>query len=151
MWPKSLYSFVRQVEQFTVYAANSTLGATGLADLLIVMAWFVDKIKKDQADHHYAFLNQEEAWVYVEEVLSSFIYTLNWQFRGNQSPFTNVSLYDHKFLEELVPHYQIDGEAPNIETVWQLQKLFMEIMNEELRRAPLTFPVTTACFAVDAE
>lgn len=149
--PKSLYSFVRQVEQFTVYAANSTLGATGLADLLIVMAWFVDKIKKDQAERHYAFLDQEEAWAYVKEVLSSFIYTLNWQFRGNQSPFTNVSLYDHKFLEELVPHYQIDGEAPNIETVWQLQKLFMEIMNEELRRAPLTFPVTTACFAVDAD
>ena len=39
--PKSLNAFLRQVEQFTVYAANSTLGATGLADLLIVVSRYV--------------------------------------------------------------------------------------------------------------
>ena len=33
---RGLFTFLRHVEQFTVYAANSTLGATGLADLLIV-------------------------------------------------------------------------------------------------------------------
>ena len=35
--PKHLYAFKSQVEQFVVQAANSTLGATGLADLLIIM------------------------------------------------------------------------------------------------------------------
>ena len=36
--PKYLYSFKSQLEQFTIIAANSTLGATGLADMLLVMS-----------------------------------------------------------------------------------------------------------------
>lgn len=152
--PKSLYSFVRQVEQFTVYAANSTLGATGLADLFIVMAWYVDRMYATfLANGGVTFKdNKIELWddrSYVKEVIASLVYTLNWQFRGNQSPFTNVSLYDDGFLQELVPHYLIDGAAPRIETVKRLQAVYLDIMNEELTRAPLTFPVTTACFSVD--
>ena len=153
--PKSLYSFVRQVEQFTVYAANSTLGATGLADLLIVMAWYVDRMgdpyREKQGEPHYSFNNGTDADDYVREVLSSLVYTLNWQFRGNQSPFTNISLYDAEFLKELVPAYLINGVAPQIATVMHLQREFMSIMNQELSRSPLTFPVTTACFAVDEQ
>lgn len=163
--PKSLYSFVRQVEQFTVYAANSTLGATGLADLLIVISYYVERLAENHVrsgesgksevptifgEPHYRFASMEDAWSYVREVLASLIYTLNWQFRGNQSPFTNVSLYDDEFLNEMLPEYRFaDGWTPSKTTVKQVQKLFMEVMNEELRRAPVTFPVTTACFAVD--
>lgn len=150
--PKSLYSFVRQVEQFTVYAANSTLGATGLADLFIVMAWYVDKMVEDtlQGEHFDHRISTNHPDSYAREVISSLIYTLNWQFRGNQSPFTNVSLYDRVFLESLVPHYIFpNGKSPKIKTVQALQRMFMDIMNSELERSPLTFPVTTACFAVD--
>jgi ribonucleoside-triphosphate reductase len=39
--PKYLYSFKSQLEQFTVIASNSTLGATGLADMLVVMSYYV--------------------------------------------------------------------------------------------------------------
>lgn len=42
-----------------------------------------------------------------------------------------------------------DGSSMDIDIVNQLQELFLDIMNEEQRRTPLTFPVTTACFAVD--
>lgn len=152
--PKSLYSFIRQVEQFCVYAANSTLGATGLADLLIMISWYVENMAKDDGtfrDHHYTFASQDDAWSYVHEVLSSLVYTLNWQFRGNQSPFTNVSLYDREFLKEMLEEYRIEGTSPSMETVLAVQREFMKVMNEELRRAPLTFPVTTACFAIDEE
>lgn len=152
--PKSLHSFIRQVEQFTVYAANSTLGATGLADLLLVASYFVDKMAQEDgsfADHHFKFADQEAAWTYVREQLTSLIYTLNWEFRGNQSPFTNVSVYDRKFLEELSPAYMIDGETPKIETIVNVQKLFLDCMNATLRRTPITFPVVTACFAIDDE
>ena len=34
--PKHLYAFKSQLEQFTIIASNSTLGATGLADMLVV-------------------------------------------------------------------------------------------------------------------
>lgn len=100
--PKSLNAFLRQVEQFTVYAANSTLGATGLADLLIVVSRYVDDILTTGYDHHVKIGKAPRVWTYVKESLTSLIYTLNWEFRGNQSPFTNVSVYDRLFLEQLV-------------------------------------------------
>jgi len=146
--PKGLESFLRQVEQFTVYAANSTLGATGLADFLIVAAWFYDRMKEIGFDHKIAVVNPK---CYLKEKLSSFIYTLNWEFRGNQSPFTNVSVYDDYFLKELAPDYVIDETAPTVESIKEVQRTFLMCMNEELHRSPLTFPVTTACMSVDKD
>lgn len=145
--PKSLNAFLRQVEQFTVYAANSTLGATGLADLLIVVSRYVDDILTTGYDHHIKIGKAPRVWTYVKESLTSLIYTLNWEFRGNQSPFTNVSVYDRLFLEQLVPSYLIGGTAPDIETVEKVQDLFLDAYNETLARTPITFPVVTACFS----
>lgn len=145
--PKSLNAFLRQVEQFTVYAANSTLGATGLADLLIVVSRYVDDILRTGYDHHVKIGKAARVWTYVKESLTSLIYTLNWEFRGNQSPFTNVSVYDRPFLEQLVPAYRIDGKVPDVGTVEKVQDLFLDACNETLARTPITFPVVTACFS----
>lgn len=149
--PKSLASFIRQVEQFTVYAANSTLGATGLADFLIVAALYYRTIYEGGGEDHrfYAGDTQNIIGIYVKELFKSFIYTINWEFRGNQSPFTNVSVYDKEFLNSMCPDYSLDGRSARVGDVMILQKLFLECMNEELRRSPLTFPVITACFATD--
>lgn len=143
--PRSLFVFLRQVEQFTVYAANSTLGATGLADLLIVASRYVDAILETGRDGHIAVA---DAATYIREHLTSLIYTLNWKFRGNQSPFTNVSVYDRPFLEQLVPSYVIDGKAPRLDTVELVQDIFLDCFNEVLGRVPATFPVVTACFSL---
>lgn len=198
--PKYLYSFKSQLEQFVTIAANSTLGATGLADMLIVMAYYVDKMKKEGHDAGWYFdgyfspeeqnqiielieeipapngENDEEIekitkninerigkkpkpfnseWFnlnvrrYVKENIVSFIYTVNQPTRaGLQSPFTNVSIFDNVFLEKLVGDYRFtDGNSPSIDTVKELQEMFIDVMNKELRRTPVTFPVTTACFA----
>lgn len=139
--PKSLATFLRQVEQFIAVAANSTLGATGLADLLLVSARFVGEIQKTGVDGHIQVVNLEE---YVREQLTSLVYTLNWPFRTSQSPFSNVSLYDDTFLDSLCPDYGADKEVVKL-----LQRIFVSVMNAEMRRTPLTFPVTTACFATD--
>lgn len=144
--PKSLETFVRQVEQFMVVAANSTLGATGFADFLIVASLFVEKMKKIGYDGR---IKVDDYKTYVKEKLINFIYTVNWEFRGNQSPFSNLSVFDRNFLESLCPDYTMDGKAANPETVHELQGLFLDAMNEEMRRTPLTFPVTTACFSID--
>jgi ribonucleoside-triphosphate reductase len=79
--PKSLSTFLRQVEQFMVVAANSTLGATGFADLLIVASKYVDEIFRTGKDGHYGI---SDVYEYVKEKLTEFIYTVNWEFRGNQ-------------------------------------------------------------------
>lgn len=150
--PKGLSTFFHQVEQFTVYAANSTLGATGLADLLITASWYVDSLLEKYQDHKVElFWSDESLWQYVREQMTHLIYTLNWEFRGNQSPFTNVSIYDEVFLDQLLPSYLIQGQAPKKETVKKVQQLFLEVYNETLRRTPITFPVVTVCLSVDEQ
>lgn len=174
--PKGLYSFKSQAEQFTIIAANSTLGATGLADFMLCTSLFIDKIFRTGNDIHIAFpgwftpeeeqqkldgieVNRTEpsnkkvfenaVWTYVKENITSFIYTINQPLRGNQSCFTNVSIYSDTFLDQMVDGYVLDGYVVNKETVKKLQKLYLEIMNDEMKRTPVTFPVTTGCFVVD--
>jgi anaerobic ribonucleoside-triphosphate reductase len=155
--PKYLYSFKSQLEQFVTVASNSTLGATGLADMLIVMSLYVQRILHTKQDVHFSFASEEDVWKYVEANIESFIYTINQPMRGNQSPFTNVSVYDDGFLATLCPEYvwayEFEGEQYDIaadpELVKRLQVIYLDIMNTELRRTPITFPVTTACFSLD--
>lgn len=150
--PKHLYAFKSQLEQFTVIASNSTLGATGLADVLVVMSYYVKNILNTLTDAHFKFASVEDCWNYVRENIVSFIYTINQPMRANQSPFTNVSVYDKFFLDKLCDDYIFpDGSSPDKEIVNKLQNIYLSIMNEELRRTPLTFPVTTACFSIDSE
>lgn len=148
--PKYLYSFKSQLEQFTIIAANSTLGATGLADLLIVMSYYVKNILGTLSDAKFSFKSTEDVWKYVKENIVSFIYTINQPMRGNQSCFTNISIYDEVFLDGLKDDYIFpDGSTMDIQLVKKLQDLFLTIINQEMERTPITFPITTACFAVD--
>ncbi len=149
--PKYLTSFKSQVEQFLNIASNSVLGATGLADLFIVMAHYVDKALNTLEDDGVRFKSKDDVWRYVESMITSLIYTLNQPMRaGIQSPFVNVSVYDSVFLEKMLEGYQFpDVGAPRKRTVQQIQKVFLDVMNKELERTPITFPVTTACFSVN--
>lgn len=229
--PKYLYAFKSQLEQFTVVASNSTLGATGLADIFIVMSYYVDKMLKTGRDAHFEllgidlvmsldvdqrdlfreginlahntvmdtatkeqwdiyneygfdseeffnaltgeqidtydtirekvigqliktfskrqqFLFERNIYKYVKENIVSFIYTINQPMRANQSPFTNVSIYDDYFLQSMIDDYIFpDGSCMNIKTVKKIQSLYLDIMNKELERTPITFPITTANFS----
>jgi ribonucleoside-triphosphate reductase len=153
--PKHLYSFKSLLEQFVVYASNSTLGAVGLADVIITMSYFIDKIIRTGIDAKFELKNERAVWIYVKENIVSLIYTLNQPFRGGvQSAFTNISIFDDNFLNELIPEYKFINEngeqvTPKLETIKKTQEIFLDVMNEELSRTPVTFPITTACISVD--
>jgi len=148
--PKYLTAFKSQLEQFVVVASNSTLGACGLADLLVVMSYYVKNIIENKRDEHFSFMTEEDCWNYVDSQLTSFIYTINQPMRGNQSPFTNVSIYDGRFLDKMINDYIFpDGSHPDREIVKKMQNLYLDIMNREQERTPITFPVTTACFSIN--
>ena len=150
--PKYLYSFKSQLEQFVTIASNSTLGASGAADMLIMMAYYVKNMLNTLSDAHFTFADEDAVWRYVRENLVSFVYTINQPMRGNQSPFTNLSVYDDNFLDKLCADYIFpDSSTPDKEIVKKLQNIYLDIMNEELQRTPLTFPVTTACFSIDKD
>lgn len=146
--PKHLLAFKSQVEQFVIIAANSTLGATGLADLLLTLSFYVKKIIETKRDSHFEFKDEKNCWEYIKQNLISLIYTFNQPMRSAQSPFTNISLFDRYFLESLGSDMIFsDGSRLDIEIVQKLQRLFLETMNEEMDRTPITFPVVTACFS----
>jgi ribonucleoside-triphosphate reductase (formate) len=73
-------------------------------------------------------------------------------FISGNSPFTNLSVYDKYFLEKLCGDYLFpDGSSPDVDVVNKLQEIYLDIINAELERTPLTYPITTACFSVDNE
>lgn len=82
--PKYLYSFKSQLEQFVTIASNSTLGASGTADMLIMMAYYVKNMLNTLSDAHFTFADEDAVWRYVRENLVSFVYTINQPMRGNQ-------------------------------------------------------------------
>lgn len=139
--PKHLNSYVNQMIQFVTYASNSVAGAVGLADFLICLSYFYDREVPIGATTDAD----------VKQQIQSFIYSVNQPFRGgHQSAFTNVSLFDDNFLQKMCSEYRFpDGSQPNPETVKKLQVMYMDVMNDTLKVTPCTFPVTTACFAVD--
>ena len=153
--PKNLMSFLGQIELFSLIAGNSTLGATGLADLLIVIAIYMDKMLQNKEDAHVPMVNDKACWQYMESMLTGFIYRLNQPYRGSQSLFSNVSVYDSNFINGM-----LEGDAYSIiiddvkysakkEIVQKVQEIYLDIMNREMARKPITFPVTTACFSID--
>jgi len=73
-------------------------------------------------------------------------------FLRNKS-VTNISVFDDYFLEKLCSDYihPITLENPKVELVKKVQELYLDIMNEELQRTPVTFPITTACFSIDED
>ena len=91
----------------------------------------------------------------MESMLTGFIYRLNQPYRGSQSLFSNVSVYDSNFIDGM-----LEGDAYSIiiddvkysakkEIVQKVQEIYLDIMNREMARKPITFPVTTACFSID--
>lgn len=146
--PKHLSSFMGQLVQFVIYASNSSSGAVGLADLLICASWFIEKMIVEEENDPY---EEMRTWKQAKQELQSFVYAVNQPSRGGQqSPFTNVSVFDDVFLAKLVDEYIFpDGTKVSISTVKKLQEIFVDLMNEVLRESPATFPITTACFAVD--
>jgi len=151
---KNLSSFMGQMINFITYAGNNVAGACGVADLLICMSWYVEKLRDDSnvspTDKNWrkAFIDKQ-----IRQELQSFIYSVNQPFRGGvQSFFTNISIYDDTFLDKFCDEYHFpDGKQVKKETVKELQELYVDLMNEILEESPVTFPVTTACLAVDGD
>lgn len=153
--PKNLMSFFGQIELFSLIAGNSTLGATGLADLLITASIFVDKMLQTHEDAHVTLETEENCYQYTESLLTGLIYRLNQPYRGSQSLFCNLSIYDNDFIDNTIKDdaysLEIDGVkyCAKKDIIQKLQIMYLDIMNREQNRKILTFPVTTACFSTN--
>lgn len=152
---KYLNTFFEHLQLFSIHCGSSSLGAVGLADLLLTVSAYVKRILTVQGDQHVHFATEEDCWTYVKEKLTNFIYFLNQPNRIVQSLFSNVSIYDDNFLDTMIGFYFIDADGTTYfaekDIVKKVQKIFLETMNEIMERRLITFPVVTACFSLNDE
>ena len=138
--PKHLETYFDDVIELISFLSNRQSGAVGIPNVLIWAYYFW---KKDVEDGYY--LKTPE--IYLRQVLQKFIFRLNQPFiRIDQSAFTNVSIFDRKYLEALFGGVEFpDGSfaIDQIEEILEVQKVFMEVVAETRSRQMFTFPVIT--------
>lgn len=81
-----------------------------------------------------------------------FVYSINQPAgnRGFQSPFTNISYYDHTYFESLFGDFMYrDGTKPEWTAVSTLQKMFMKWFNRMRTKQIVAFPVETLAMVHD--
>lgn len=154
---KYLGTFLEHLQLFCIHAGSSSLGAVGLADLLLTISCYTARILDVKGDHQVRFVSEEDCWTYVRAKLRNFVYFLNQPNRIVQSLFSNVSIYDDHFLDTLLEYYFIEDTVSgkmyfaDKDIVKRLQVMFIDIMNEVMSERIVTFPVVTACFSLDEE
>lgn len=90
----------------------------------------------------------------IEKAFKQFVCGINQPAgnRGYQSPFTNISYYDHTYFSSLFgTFYYPDGTQPEWEAIDALQRLFMNWFNQWRLRQLVAFPVETMAMVYDPE
>lgn len=138
--PNHLSTFLDDVIEFVSFLGNRQSGAVGLPNILIWSWWFW---RKDCESGHYI----KSPDYYMRQCFQKLIFRLNQPFlRIDQCAFTNVSIFDRKYLESLFGGVEFpDGTfaIDHIEDLISCQKVFMEVVADIRVTNMFTFPVLT--------
>lgn len=143
--PKHLTTFVDFVKEYINFASNRSSGACGLPNLIPYMYYFW---RKDVDNDYMGVKTSHSEKAYAEQAFQRFIYAVNQPCvrDGQQSAFTNTSVFDRPFFEALFGGstfpdgtFMIDYE----EEIIKFQKLYMEVMSDIRSENMFTFPVST--------
>ena len=138
--PKHLTTYFDDVIEFVSFLSNRQSGAVGMPNVL-VWAWYF--WKKDVEKGYY----MKDPDYYLRQQFQKLIYRLNQPFlRIDQSAFTNVSIFDHPYLEALFGGMEFpDGTfaIDHIDDLAECQKVFMEVVSEIRETNMFTYPVLT--------
>lgn len=143
---KHFMSYINLSLQYLCYMSNQVAGASGFPSFFINMEYFV---RKDYGDNWY---EKPEILETINQHFQSWIYSVNFSWRSNQSPFTNISIFDKYWLNALFDmNVQPDGSKVNFDNVNRLQIMFLKEMIRNQEKRPMTFPVLTICMLTDKE
>lgn len=143
--PRHLVTFVDFVKEYINFSSNRSSGAVGLPNLIPYMFYFW---KQDVDSNYMGIGDSGTAVEYAKQNFQRFIYAVNQPCvrDGQQSAFTNTSVFDRAFFEALFGGrefpdgtYMIDYE----EEIISFQKLYMETMAEIRSESMFTFPVSS--------
>lgn len=157
--PNDLQSFSGQITNLIFLLSSQCKGAVAVGEYFIALNYYVVKEfgedwynRLDEVTTSPACNKQRTIRDAVYKAFKQFIYGVN-QPAGNrsyQSPFTNVSYYDHTYFNSLFGEFIYpDGTKPQWEAIDCLQKLFMKFFNKLRTKQILTFPVETMAMVYD--
>lgn len=143
--PKHLVTFVDFVKEYINFASNRSSGAVGLANLVPYMFYFWHK---DVQSDYLGVKSSGSEKAYAEQNIQRFIYAVNQPCvrDGQQSAFTNTSVFDRNYLEALFGGSEFpDGTfmIDYMEEIMEFQKLYMEVMAKIREENMFTFPVSS--------
>lgn len=157
--PNDLQSFSGQVTNLIFLLSSQCKGAVAVGEYFITLNYYIvqefgpnwyEKLDVVTTTDHCS--KQRTIRDAIYKSFKQFIYGVN-QPAGNrsyQSPFTNVSYYDHTYFDSLFGEfYYPDGTKPQWEAVDCLQRLFMKFFNKLRTKQILTFPVETMAMVYD--
>lgn len=157
--PNDLQSFSGQVTNLIFLLSSQCKGAVAVGEYFIALNYYIvqefgpnwyEKLDVITTTEHCN--KQRTIRDAIYKTFKQFIYGVN-QPAGNrsyQSPFTNVSYYDHTYFDSLFGEfYYPDGTKPQWEAVDCLQRLFMKFFNKLRTKQILTFPVETMAMVYD--
>ena len=157
--PNDLQSFSGQVTNLIFLLSSQCKGAVAVGEYFIALNYYIvqefgpnwyEKLDVITTTEHCN--KQRTIRDAIYKAFKQFIYGVN-QPAGNrsyQSPFTNISYYDHTYFSSLFGEfYYPDGTKPQWEAVDCLQRLFMKFFNKLRTKQILTFPVETLCMVYD--
>lgn len=157
--PNDLQSFSGQITNLIFLLSSQCKGAVAVGEYFIALNYYIVKEfgedwynRLDETTTSPACNKQRTIRDAVYKAFKQFIYGVN-QPAGNrsyQSPFTNVSYYDHTYFNSLFGEFIYpDGTKPQWEAIDCLQKLFMKFFNKLRTKQILTFPVETMAMVYD--
>ena len=157
--PNDLQSFSGQVTNLIFLLSSQCKGAVAIGEYFIALNYYIvqefgpnwyEKLDVVTTTDHCS--KQRTVRDAIYKAFKQFIYGVN-QPAGNrsyQSPFTNVSYYDHTYFDSLFGEfYYPDGTKPQWEAIDCLQRLFMKFFNKLRTKQILTFPVETMAMVYD--
>lgn len=157
--PNDLQSFSGQITNLIFLLSSQCKGAVAVGEYFIALNYYIvqefgpnwyEKLDVVTTTDHCS--KQRTVRDAIYKAFKQFIYGVN-QPAGNrsyQSPFTNVSYYDHTYFDSLFGEfYYPDGTKPQWEAVDCLQRLFMKFFNKLRTKQILTFPVETMAMVYD--
>lgn len=138
--PKHLTTFFDDVIEFVSFLSNRQSGAVGLPNIIVWAWWFW---KKDCEEGYY----MKNPDYYLRQQYQKQIFRLNQPFqRIDQSAFTNISIFDHPYLESLFGGLEFpDGTyaIDYLDDIIYAQQVFMEVVSDIREEQMFTYPVLT--------
>lgn len=137
---KHLTTFNDHCLEYIGWLSNRQSGAVGLPSYIVYSYWYW---KNDVANGFYL----KDPEYYRRQCFQKFIYDCNQPYlRVIQSAFTNITIMDRCYLEELFGGREYpDGQfvIDNIDGIIEHQKVFMDVVKETRKHMMATFPVIT--------